>query len=305
MLQKKGFQICMVSLVSLLFILFGSQNSMSAEKQLLTWGTTSRTSGLFPYFVLTAKILNEKIPDVRITVRSTTSGTHNGKLLEKKEVDIGAVDTITVWDAIHGQGNFEGAPFSDFRLLYVNMTNKFQIVVSEKSGVKDIYGLNGKAFTPGMPERLVMRMFNLLGIRPKIRQSGYADAVEQMKNEMIVGFAKFGVPDASIMDVASTMKIRLISFSDQEVEKIVGNISGLRKTVVPLVISRSGSIHDRRKRMVGSGPERFPARICLQNRKNHMGKQGRDQKMHSHIRGRSPSGERTGCKSRLYASWSD
>jgi TRAP transporter TAXI family solute receptor len=62
---------------------------------------------------------------------------------------------------------------------------------------------------------------------------GWADAVEAMKNEMIVGLGKTSVPDSSILDIASAMKIRIFSLTDSEVEKIVRNIAGLRKVVVP------------------------------------------------------------------------
>lgn len=60
-----------------------------------------------------------------------------------------------------------------------------------------------------------------------------ADAIEAMKDERIVGMAKMGVPDASLLDISSAMKIRLLSFSDSELDKVVNNLMGLRKTEFP------------------------------------------------------------------------
>jgi hypothetical protein len=179
-------------------------------------------------------VLNEKIPGININVRSTGGVAHNMRLLEKSEIDIGAIDTKICWEAIHGEGSYAGKPFKDLRLLYVSQTNKLQIVVSEKSGIKDVYGLEGKLFCPGplgsSTETIAQDIFRILGVHPKIRHASLADGVEQMKNEMVLGLGKMGAPpDATVMDIASALKIRLLSFKDGDIEKVVNNVVGLRK----------------------------------------------------------------------------
>ena len=237
MVNKKGVRCCWVLSVAVFLILSGLDHSFAAERKAVTWGSTSTTSGAFAYFVAAAKILNDKIPEINITVRSTGAGVHNARLMEAREVDFGAIETGLIWDAMQGSGPFKGKPNPDLRLLYVNMTNPLQFVVSEKSGIKDIYGLEGKTFTPGMlgsgAERAAIDIFRILGVKPNLRHMSYADAVEAMKDERILGFAKYAVPDASILDVASSMKIRIISFSDNDLDKIINNTKGFRKCVVP------------------------------------------------------------------------
>ena len=76
-------------------------------------------------------------------------------------------------------------------------------------------------------------LFNIFGVSPKIRPMGYVDAVEAIKNEPIVDLSKMAVPDSSILDIASARRIRIFSFSNSEVEKIIGNSVGLRKIVAP------------------------------------------------------------------------
>jgi TRAP transporter TAXI family solute receptor len=237
MLTKKGVRGCWILSIAVFLTLSGLDPSFAAEKKAVTWGTTSNTSGLFTYFVVTAKILNDKIPEINITVRSTGAGVHNARLMEKREVDMGAIETGLIWNAMQGTEPFKGKPNPDLRLLYVNMTNPLQFVVSEKSGIKDVYGLEGKMCTPGMlgsgAERAAIDIFKILGLQPKLRHMSYADAIEAMKDERIVGFVKYGVPDASILDVASAMKIRILSFSDSDLDKIIKNMQGFRKCVVP------------------------------------------------------------------------
>ncbi|MFH0960542.1 MAG: TAXI family TRAP transporter solute-binding subunit [Pseudomonadota bacterium] len=231
----KRVQWGLIFLVSVTFLI--SQESFAAERKALTWGTTASTSGAFVYFVTAAKILNEKIPEINLTVRATGGGVHNLRLLEKNEIDIGAVDLKAAWEAIHGEGVFKGKPFPDLRALYVNTTNPYNVVVSEKSGIKDIYGLEGKPFTPGgmgsSTEAIAMDILRILGIHPKIRHSSMADALEAMKNGVIVGWGKTGISDSMILETMSVMKIRILSFTDEDINNILKNSVGLKKFVVP------------------------------------------------------------------------
>jgi TRAP transporter TAXI family solute receptor len=238
MSSKEKGRICFILLIFVLLTILGSNHSFAVDKKALTWGTTATTSGAFTYFVVAAKILNEKIPEINITVRSTGASVHNTRLMEKREIDMGGVDTKTAWEAMQGKGTFEGKPFPDLRLLYViNYTNPLQFVVSEKSGIKDIYGLEGKSFTPGAigmsAEKITTEIFSILGVRPKLRHASYADALESMRNEMIVGFSKLACPDSSILEIGSVMKIKILSLGDNDINKIVNNSAGLSPTVVP------------------------------------------------------------------------
>lgn len=238
MYSKKCVQRHLISWVLITtLILFGISESLAAEKKLLTWGTTQSTSGFFSFYVFAAKLLNENIPNINVTVRSTAGSIINNRLLEKREIDIGVSDTALIAKRLKGEDPFKGQPYPDLRTLYIHMANPLQFVVSKKSGIKSIYDLEGKLFTPGMlgggTATMTMAIFDTLGIHPKIRSSGYADALEAMKNEQIVGIGKTGVPDSSIIELAASMDIRILSFSDADQEKILENVPGLGKIVVP------------------------------------------------------------------------
>ena len=84
---RRFFQVSLIILVLIFPTFFGSNGSWAAEKMKLTWGTTATTSGSFSYFVVAAKVLNDKIPEINISVRSTGGGVHNARLLAKKEVE--------------------------------------------------------------------------------------------------------------------------------------------------------------------------------------------------------------------------
>ncbi len=234
---KRSVQFCAATLVFVFLIYFSSAGAFAAERKSLAYATTASSSGVFSYHVAAAKVLNDKLPEINLTVRATGGGVHNARLLQKGETDMAAMDSSTGWEAAQGQGNFIGKPYKDIRLLYVSMTNALQFVVSERSGVKTARDLEGKTICPGMlggsTEKAVVDIFNALGVRVKIRNMGYADAIEAMKNEQITGFGKRGTRDSSVLDVMSSMKVRLISFTDDEIEKMLKVVPGNRKVVVP------------------------------------------------------------------------
>jgi uncharacterized protein len=238
-LSKGCLQFCLVFLFCIAIVVSGANESLAAQKKMLTWGTSPAATSSFVYFTTAAKILNEKIPEINITVRATGAGVQNVNLLEKGEVDMGATDTGIAHEAYQGKGVFQGKPYRDLRLLFVgHAANPFNFVVTEKSGVKDVYGLEGKLFTPGPlgsgAEKNATDIFRILGVRPNIRQSSWADAMQAIQDGRIIGYSRFGaIPDAGVLETMSTTKIRLLSFSDGDIEKIVKNTIGLRKIAVP------------------------------------------------------------------------
>jgi TRAP transporter TAXI family solute receptor len=234
---KRGIQLCAAILVSVFLIHVSSDGAWAAQRKPLAWATTASSSGVFSYHVAAAKVLNDNVPEINLSVRATGGGNQNARMLQKNETDIAAMDSSTGWEAAQGQGNFVGKPYNDIRLLYVSMTNALQIVVSERSGVKTARDLEGKTLCPGMlggsTEKAVVDIFKVLGVNVKIRNMGYADAIEAMKNEQVTGFGKRGTRDSSVLDVMSSMKVRLISFTDEEIVKMLKVVPGNRKVVVP------------------------------------------------------------------------
>ena len=234
---KRGIQLYTAILVSIFLIHASCDGAWAAQRKPLAWATTSSTSGVFSYHVAAAKVLNDNVPEINLSVRATGGGNQNARMLQKNETDLAAMDSSTGWEAAQGEGNFAGKPYKDIRLLYVSMTNALQIVVSERSGVKTARDLEGKTLCPGMlggsTEKVVVDIFKALGVNVKIRNMGYPDAIEAMKNEQITGFGKRGARDSSVLDVMSAMKVRMISFTDEEIEKILKVVPGNRKAVVP------------------------------------------------------------------------
>jgi uncharacterized protein len=97
-------------------------------------------------------------------------------------------------------------------------------VVRADAGVHNFRDLNGKPFNAGIngsaTELTTNMMFDGLGIKIEPVKGTTGDAVNAIKDRRIVGYAKAGVRDASILDVMATTKVTFLSFTPEE-EKIV------------------------------------------------------------------------------------
>lgn len=236
--RRKGLFWATVLVCIFLVLPFATTKATAAgKKYLVTFGTTTPTSSVYTYYVNLAKILNQEVPEIQVTVRATGASVVNTKLLAKGEVEFGSSTSNTVWLACKGKGAFKDKPYCDARVAWAIRTPPLEFVVSEESGIKDIYGLEGKIFCPGIrgsaAEQIAQNIFKILAIKPNLRYSSYSDAIDAMKDKRIFGIAKFGMRDAGILQVAAVMKIRVLSLSDQDIDKILKNTVALSKTSWP------------------------------------------------------------------------
>ena len=237
-LFKGCLQFCLVFLFCIAMVLSGANESLAAQKKMLTWGTSPAATSSFVYFTTAAKILNEKIPEINITVRATGAGVQNVNLLIKGEVDMGATDTGIAHEAYQGKGVSKGnrvgisACYSSGMRLIRLISLLLKRVASRTSTALKEGSYPGPLGSGA--RRDATDIFRILGVRPNIRQSSSADAMQAIQDGRIIGYSRFGaIPDAGVLETMSTTKIRLLSFSDGDIEKIVKNTIGLRKIAVP------------------------------------------------------------------------
>ena len=78
----------------------------------------------------------------------------------------------------------------------------------------------------GTPDTYYRIMFDILGVKPKnIVNSGFTDLVGQMKDGMIeAGAGTGGSPFGPAIETEATHEINLISFSDEDMDKIMGEL---------------------------------------------------------------------------------
>jgi TRAP transporter TAXI family solute receptor len=199
----------------------------SASKKLLAVGSTQTSSSHYAYFVAFAKVINTKVPEVGLSVVETGATVDNINRMKKGELDMGMLTMHTNYEIYHGLGAWQGKPNTDQYMLWVYALAPSNYIVRQDSGVKTVSDLDGRSFNPGMrgsaSEKTTEACLDALGIKPKYYRGGTDDTLSGIKDNRLVGYVKSGagfIIDASSMDLATFVPIRILGFSDQDIAKV-------------------------------------------------------------------------------------
>ncbi|MBI3969531.1 MAG: TAXI family TRAP transporter solute-binding subunit [Chloroflexi bacterium] len=123
---------------------------------------------------------------------------------------------------------WKDTPQKDAQTLWLFEGGAQAWFVREDSGLTNVEQLHGKDFNAGgkgSGSEVIARLlaFLALGVEPKWYTGGYDDALAALKDRRIVGLGKATAvlrPDALIQDAMTAMKIRLLSWTPEQIEKV-------------------------------------------------------------------------------------
>lgn len=164
-------------------------------------------------------------------------GVHQGKL------NIAFSFSDTMGDAWEGAEDFKDkGKIQNVRVLASLFPEPTQFVVFADSGITTVPQLKGKKITPGPRgsaiEIVTKRIFEAYGLTKKDVQwipLTFADAAEQMINRHIdaICYGAMVYPAPNIINVATQRQIRLLSLSDEVIEKMVKSYKGIEPWTLP------------------------------------------------------------------------
>jgi len=193
----------------------------------LSIGTTSQASSLYAYFVAVSQLLNSELDDVNHSVLETGGGLDNSRRLRDGQVDWAMMAEPDLFEYYKGLGPFEGDPSPNFRTFWVTTPLAYLTVVDAASDVTSYSDLDGVAFNGGGrgsgTERATFEAMEALGVEPNWFRTGMSDAITAFQDRRVVGFTKAGppnAPDSAIMDAETTRDIRILGWTDEEIEQV-------------------------------------------------------------------------------------
>ena len=197
----------------------------------LMCGTAGVTSGHYPSSVAFAKIINENVPEVNISLVET-GGTHACTGRTSSDLDMYAQTSYGgPLSRYNGVIKYEGKPYRELRVLVIYTIGPIFSTVRADSGVMTFSDLEGRKFTPGPPgssaQAATVHLLELLGVKWGDVTASYADAVIMTKENRVVGFGKYGGRlglDSTQLDVKSVTPIRILSLTDEELAKVEGKL---------------------------------------------------------------------------------
>jgi len=178
----------------------------------------------------------------RSSVQSTGASVENINLIMNKKAEIAIVMSDAVLQAYDAFGAFEGQePKKDLRGLMSLYPNYVQLVTLESTGIKSFADLKDKRVGVGAPNSGVevnaRLMFEAHGmsyadIRPDYLN--YGEAIDQMRNGLVdAAFVTSGIPNATVMDLGTTNKIRIIPIEGEGMKTLQTKYPFFTSSIIP------------------------------------------------------------------------
>jgi TRAP transporter TAXI family solute receptor len=187
---------------------------------------TGGTGGVYyPYGGGIAKILNQRLPNVRATAEVTAASVDNIKFIRDGHADLAFTLADTLADAVQARGAFAGAPAPPVASVAVLYSNYTQLVTLASSGIGSVPDLRGKVVSTGAPgsgtEVIAFRLLTAAGLDPDRdvrRQSlGASESADALKDGKLHAFFwSAGLPNPAVQDLSHTpgIAIRLVPNAD-------------------------------------------------------------------------------------------
>lgn len=186
------------------------------------------TGGVYyPYGGGLAEIWSRHVPGVQAVAEVTGASVENIRLVNRGESLTGTVMNDAAYQAHYAEGRFEKKP-QKVLAMFQMYPHHYHVVALKGGGVNTVYDIKGKHVSVGAPasgtEFKTNLVFKALGISYndfKVHRLSFTETANALKDKTIdVGIWDVAAPTSSIMDLATTRDIVLISFSDADIKKI-------------------------------------------------------------------------------------
>jgi TRAP transporter TAXI family solute receptor len=207
--------------------IFIVQCRSSSDVTFISIGTGGTGGVYYPYGGGLAEIWSKNLAGTKVVAEVTAASVENVKLAHRGETVIGEIMGDVAYQAYHGEGKFDGEP-QNILALAVMYPNIMQIVTLKGSGLKNLKQLEGMIVSTGAPgsgtaymSDLVLETAGIDKTSLKIRRLSFVENSNALRDHTIdAGVWCVAPPTSSIMDLATTHDIDLITLTPEEQAKV-------------------------------------------------------------------------------------
>jgi uncharacterized protein len=226
-MKKSGAKVVLVGIVTLCSILLITGPAV-AKTEFISVGTGGTGGIYYPYGGGVAEIWTRYVKDVRAVAEVTGASVENVKLAHKGETVIGEVMGDVAVAGFKGLSKFKGKKH-DILSMAIMYPNLLQVVTLKKSGITNIEQIKGRKISSGSPGSgtnfMAETVFKALGIpldSYKDSRLSFTESSNALRDGTIeVGVWSVGPGTSSILDLATTHDIHIISFTPAQQKKIL------------------------------------------------------------------------------------
>lgn len=222
-----------------------SASTAPAEKvqtKYITLASSPASAAIYPFFVAVGDVINKNLPQYQVTVSESRGASDACNRIRVGEADLGTASASSDYDNYFGNNTFaEKGPNKDARILwYYQNATCYSFMVAKDSGIASFKDLAGKKISSGGTGLAVATMtlgiFDLLGIENvEWFEAGKADAGDAFANGQIIGLpsGSGAPPESFIVQTNASRAVDLISFTDEELDKIIEKYPYFSKKTIP------------------------------------------------------------------------
>ena len=213
----------------------------SGEKEQFINIATGGTAGTYyPIGGAIAEVLKKN--GMNASAQSTGASVANINMLKDKQVELAIVQNDITYYAVKGEEMFkEGGKVENLNGIASLYPETCQFVVREDSGIKKIEDLKGKRVAVGAAgsgaeanARQILEAYGITYDDVDEQFLSFAEGSYALKDGTVdAAFVTAGYPTASVQDIASQNKIRLLSVGDEQIKKLNEKYPFYTKTTVP------------------------------------------------------------------------
>jgi len=190
---------------------------------------TGGTGGVyFPYGGGMSTVINRHIPYLRATAEVTGASVENTRMITEKSAELALIMNDVAYMAYNGEGEQFGGDPQPIRAVFSMYPHHFHMVVLDDTDVYDVEDIRGKTASVGAPgsgtefkTNLVLDSLGISYDEFEVFRLPFAETGDDLRDGRIdIGFWDVAAPTSSVMEITATRDIRLISFTDEQIETI-------------------------------------------------------------------------------------
>ncbi|MCR5437985.1 MAG: TAXI family TRAP transporter solute-binding subunit [Selenomonas sp.] len=210
-------------------------------KKFLNIATGGTAGTYYPIGGAMAEILNKDIKGMNASAQSTGATVANINMLKDGSVDLAIVQNDITYYAVNGMEMFQDKKVDNIRGIATLYPETCQFVTLDSSGIKSIKDLKGKKVAVGAAgsgaeanARQILEAYGITYNDIEVQYLSFAEGASALKDGNVdAAFLTAGYPTASVQDISSQNKIRLLPVDSDKAEALIAKYPFYTKTTIP------------------------------------------------------------------------
>ena len=217
-----------LTMVAVIALCLSSLAPLASADSYLSIGTGSVTGVYYPLGGALANLITNNMDGYNCAAESTGGAVENANLIINGDVDLAFIAASTLYDAQNGLNSFEGKDGSKVKAVFSFFPEVVQIISTDQS-IASVPDLKGKRVAVGSSgsgtetmARQILALYDMSYDDITEDYLGFGDAASGLKDGTVdVAFTWAGIPTASVMELCATHSISIISFEDEELQRLM------------------------------------------------------------------------------------